>query len=503
MQRSEDDRSSVDLDDGTVLIEADEFEQEADDDAEDLCISQTLQGIYENLKRQKRVDYTHDISSSDRRLDALAKILEVYSGSTCIAVCVINNSITVASNDLCVKSRGVGGSTTTVAEGRINEVYGYFRDIARTGIISSDQERKVIFENLCKKAKYQSTNTPFYDVLEQSERDQLINAIMQPRNPGSQDLFRSMGQHADFVAAKGNWLVLYRAFRKLERELSKTRSDPSHDKISDEYFAAFQNDLVILREEQKVGVHAEAQLIASLLRQTRTQQAQTQRNYIGNGKLCCLHCRIMVETTNTKMRSTAGLEEFSITVRGRHDIDFGTKWISPISIHNILLQDIIKETKKHVKEVLDNAENGYHAVMHPNVSQSAHTSSPVSSSGQADLSAEPESVVQILLGSLFVSDALLSEDEKRLMPLLVHLLQNPGFSDFFNTSISITEDSVRGVLSQAKDASIFSDSLEEDFIKILKNSKLIGVLKVVDFKSITDKLEQELENTRQLKRQRP
>ncbi len=132
----------------------------------------------------------------------------------------------------------------------------------------------------------------------------------------------------------------------------------SDRKIPEDFFNAFKKDPVILRDEKKKNVHAESQIVASLLRKEKSAAQQTadiihpkKNHYIGIGKLCCLRCHVFLDEANNQS------SEHLFTTRGHHDID--TAWQQPSYSRGGLLDTVLTKTDQRVKSVLKH--NGYSA----------------------------------------------------------------------------------------------------------------------------------------------
>ncbi len=132
----------------------------------------------------------------------------------------------------------------------------------------------------------------------------------------------------------------------------------SDRKIPEDFFNAFKKDPVILREEKKKNVHAESQIVASLLRKEKSAAQQTadishpkKNHYIGIGKLCCLRCHVFLDEANNQS------SEHSFATRGHHDID--TAWQQPFYIADSLLSPVLSKAVQRVKDILKH--HGYAA----------------------------------------------------------------------------------------------------------------------------------------------
>ena len=79
-----------------------------------------------------RLDLTEKTDSSERRLDSLARLLAVGSGSVCVAIAVFNKQLIIASNSFFAGANPPRTGTRDNNEElrAIREILDYFRKVA-------------------------------------------------------------------------------------------------------------------------------------------------------------------------------------------------------------------------------------------------------------------------------------------------------------------------------------------------------------------------------------
>jgi hypothetical protein len=269
--------------------------------------SSELQGKMEQSLRG-RLDNTEEIADYHRRLDSFAKILAAHS--ECIAVSVINGQFHITANELFKGSQENNQIFTS-----IKEIFDYFNQLAKGGSISDEQRKKIFCEKVCTASRFKS-GYPSGLITK------VAKSVFDREELTISGIIERYGANADLAAQ------MYILFTDLYEDFSKLEDVC---KLSEEQFAtlkeAFKRDPKILHEESVRGIHAEMQLLAKIVKENDSNDDFLDRNkdlYIGVSKLCCLHCRCMLETAREKLQQ---LDADSFLFRGRHDLNF--KWESP------------------------------------------------------------------------------------------------------------------------------------------------------------------------------
>jgi len=273
----------------------------------------------------------------DRRLDFLARLLEIGAGATCIAVAVVNGTVVIAENSLMKDSKGKGG-TRGGAESmsdpalitKIKDIYAYFQNIAN-GNLPSAEERMKFFTKMAGFVKPGSKDTTFWHILGAEVSNNLIKNILENEAP------RKLKGRPKRAAAYAEWQNLYSIITELEKSILS--NDPfvgekPSSKIS-EYREALKKDPEILRTQSQAGVHAELQILDHILINRKEKKIEVKEPeeaanlfYIGVSKLCCRKCNDTIVSINVILREAKIHYEFD--ARGYHKVQAGDKnWVSP------------------------------------------------------------------------------------------------------------------------------------------------------------------------------
>lgn len=130
-----------------------------------------------------------------------------------------------------------------------------------------------------------------------------------------------------FYVAVGLVSMIFNRIRKIEDAIVAARTS-SADTITKEQFAAFltwapEN---ILLHEQNQGVHAELQILSSLIASIYNGQAPAKEVYIGISKRCCFDCNNMLTAASDELLKQRGIK---VLFGGAHDASFTEKWVEP------------------------------------------------------------------------------------------------------------------------------------------------------------------------------
>ncbi len=432
-----------------------------------------------------RLDLTEKTDSSERRLDSLARLLAVGSGSVCVAIAVFNKQLIIASNSFFAGANPPRTGTRDNNEElrAIREILDYFRKVAN-GEDPSTDTRKAMFIKICKMAKSKPRDEPYATLLGDKRFEKLINALLSGQNPKISVFKKEYDEaYADATAAYAVFHKLLQAFTKSERSLIEKRNLPDNEQLSDEYFQAFIAKPLILRIEQKQNVHAEVQILGEIVRAVEESRISSpQEIYVGISKLCCLDCRVMME------ECVEVLQERGITleVRGHHDLSFKkgeSGWISPKQFSegydagniagNVSLSFRIGYNSRIAADDLRQFELQEHVYQSPGHSGSEQ--SPLS----MGIPRTGESVIDILRESrLHVYDKLTKHGWTAItidhvLPIMLHLLQIQSFSDLLTMGFSSDcNRSFQAVLKELQE--IIPNFSSQELQKILQDPVLVG-----------------------------
>jgi hypothetical protein len=292
-----------------VAIEKEDMESE---------LAESLVSGKEGEELRARQDLTAEYSASLRRLDTLARLLA--SHSQCVAVAISNDTLYITANELFKGSRDNNNKVF------IGSVIEHYRKLANAETISPD-ERNEIFKSICSKQRFGKASVP------ETISTGILNALLVNQVPNLTDFLNLYDINAGAAGLTwGIFIRLYRDFIKFEKSVKKEiggeESFPKDISILNALLLSLKNKKTqILTEEPKSGVHAEVQMLSFLVKAIESGNIPTDGSiYIGISKLCCMNCRVMLDTANEvfKEKNIKVVLEF----RGKHDLDFG-KWLPP------------------------------------------------------------------------------------------------------------------------------------------------------------------------------
>lgn len=269
------------------------------------------------LLSRSREDFTKELSAYQRRLDSLAQLLAARS--ECVAVCIVNQELYIAANEFFIGSKTDNKGNANYAA--IEEIMKYFQTLVRSK--NQDNElRKNIFQTICSSARFKEASPGDAFV------KKIADDVLEGKDLTISDIHNKYGKNSS-IAAKmyGEFVKLRKSFLKLEE--SCISPDPELKPLQ----ASLSKDFKILKEENSTGVHAEVQILATVINLIEHKNYCTddpkkgEKIYIGISRLCCLHCRCMLETANEELKERHISTNFSF--RGKHDLDFVGNWKSP------------------------------------------------------------------------------------------------------------------------------------------------------------------------------
>lgn len=283
---------------------------------------------------RERVDHTENLEPPERRWDALARMLS--SESICIAISIVNKTIYIAANELHNKSQ------SNKINKSIKTIMNYFHKLAN-GEEFCLKERESVFKEICtlERLKRLTRQGEIFipNSLPQEIAESVLKHDQQEERPSVYKFMYDQGRNAAAAGlAYGEWTKIYRDFSKLESSIKAkvqgyAEQYEDEDLLTQDQLVALKSPYIILKNEiSPGGVHAEVQILSCIIDLIQNEKITVgkespQTFYIGISKLCCLHCRTMIEATNivlVKKNIPIILE-----TRGHHDLDFGDKWICP------------------------------------------------------------------------------------------------------------------------------------------------------------------------------
>jgi len=268
-------------------------------------------------KDRKREDLTDNLPPAQRRLDSLAQLLAARS--ECVAVSIVNGNLYLAANELFKDSR-TNDDKDNKNYVAIKSIMNYFRGLALNKSQVTDLQRKEIFQTICSTSRFKEAS------LGDEFVKKIATDVLEGKDLTISDIHKEYGKNSS-IAAKmyGEFIKLRKNFLKLEEVCIS----------ADEKLKPLQEALSkggqILKEENLTGVHAEVQLLATVIQSiengTYLNKDPKEEIYIGVSRLCCLHCRCMLETANKELNARNILTSFAF--RGKHDLDFVGNWKPP------------------------------------------------------------------------------------------------------------------------------------------------------------------------------
>lgn len=261
-----------------------------------------------------------DAEVMQRRLDAFARLLACKS--MCVAICIIDGVFNITLNELKDNSRETRRGVVS-----IKYIYAYFSDLAKD--IDRGADRKKIFTEICAFQRLSYIGITRSGLPIPQDTSTLLTMAMKESDITTLDAFYNAYKYEREVPMAffiyGLFRHLYRDFCKLEKEIMNKKIDPFRtDKDNDDkmkFMAALKRDPLIYHKESESNVHAEVQLLSKIVSNYEPSPFN-QTYYIGISRLCCLHCRTMIEAANLHSKNA-----IEVITRGKHDMDF--KWICP------------------------------------------------------------------------------------------------------------------------------------------------------------------------------
>ena len=163
--------------------------------------------------------------------------------------------------------------------------------------------------------------------------NEIIALVLNNSDPRASEFIIKYGANAKaagFLFAE--FRNLYRDLLKLEKTIApKQKPFDNNYKVNEELVLSLRNaNFEVLFKEPHGPIHAEVQILSHLIEMINNHTLTTidqKKIYIGISKLCCLNCRVMLEKANDIF--TEDKIKILLETRGRHDLDFGDKWIPP------------------------------------------------------------------------------------------------------------------------------------------------------------------------------
>ena len=427
----------------------------------------------------------------NRRLDSLSKLLACGSGSTCVAVSIINGRLIVASNDFFSGTKSEKGKNKKLDN--IRGILDYFRRIIEEKDKIIPEDRKNVFKLICNSEKSSIAEDSYLAKLGDTHFNMVILDVLENKPVSIKDYRKRFGKSRKVAwDAYGHFNDLLIKFMKVEEWLTKGAFPLKISPFSEE---------TILMQEWEKGVHAEMQILSELVQQIENSEyKQTEDSYIGISKLCCHHCSIALEATKEVFSS---FQLGKVNYRGAHALEFDENWKLPIKfltkkrfeseweadentkwtdrgkLFNALsekfekfMEDIdkkkSKKSKKKSKEEIEENE-GY-------IYQSG---TPSPSIGNSPLSMGVEVYENSLVQILFSLRKNLDEESElektkidKTLQIMLNLITIKAFSRLFEVPIEDPKDIFFSILEKLKQT--FPTPTTNELIEILKNEKIVG-----------------------------
>lgn len=344
-------------------------------------------GFFEERKRS-----SSDRDAYQRRMDTFARLLE--GRQTCVSIVLVNDTFYITANDFFkgTQERNKGYQF-------ILRVTRYFSELANNE--KSEEERTGIFKHLCEehaKSIGKDSLINSKDVIKK-----VIELLSQQKTLSKDEIsaqFRGTKSVALFWVEE--FEKLYRDFKKLENSIIKKREEKGSENdaqgsneinLTQVQFDAIKNNKFKILNQEPSGVpagkeneskskstnlkiHAEVQLLSFLIGEIKGGKIAPQEFYFGISKLCCLNCRIMIESANAVFSADDQYKGFEIITRGRHDIQFAN-WELPNRFKDALnggenetLENKIAKLAKEAGLILENENKPKDIVMQASPSSS-------------------------------------------------------------------------------------------------------------------------------------
>jgi hypothetical protein len=347
---------------------------------------------------RSRVDRTKKIAKEDRRLDTLANLFAAHS--VCVATTIINGQLFVAANEIGERSYLVAGKNKIVTS--IGSIYSYFQNYAKNPKVSEDSKLE-IFQEICTIKRYNLTASTVPELASEIAKRVFLGDI-----PTLKEIAKEYGNSSSEAALLfQEFRSLLKDFKKIEETLlkdsilkktiiaqdikfltgsnepspinppeNKDESDKT-TKISKRKRDSTPKPVIVLDdgEGQKTGppIHAEMKILAYIIANIEKTGAKaiSKDIYIGISKLCCLHCRCMIDVANEKIENSIKVANekvkdvkqkrpvINILTRGKHDCEFGGNWIPPSYLSQGYNEASgTKKTRQHLdKPKIEDEEN--------------------------------------------------------------------------------------------------------------------------------------------------
>ena len=263
--------------------------------------------------QRKRQDRRDDQEKPEKRLDALALLLE--RTFMCSAVSIIDEKIYIGLNSI---HAGSTDGMKKKAEEFIDTVFGYFSDIAKNKKLPDDKKRLETFS-------YIFSNR---SGVEKSLGLRLAEAIFEDKRISNIKLLKEFKDVPVETIGKAHiWGdIVCRDFKKLEKFFLKDENQKTS------FFQLMKKGSYELLKEGKENVHAEMRILGHLLKKiiNRDKSNKTQSDneiYIGISKLCCLKCECMLNAAKETLEKST--YKITLDFGGEHDLEKNWKWVPP------------------------------------------------------------------------------------------------------------------------------------------------------------------------------
>ena len=274
------------------------------------------------LKIQGKSRQVNERNLSEKFLDRMAKILE--GSSKAIAVAFVNGKFIIAANEI------TQGSTHNRIMDLINQSMEYFSDLVnREKNLEATEEEllTIISYHVGLLASMATAGYEETELLPQIRR--MIHMELRGENLNGRQFIQEFNKYVPYVAkARAAYVTILQDFAPLKAYFEDKKGLSKKQRTA---FKKMKRGYVIL-QHQPQRVHAEAQILSEIIKlfehqkfRLKKKSTSPQEIYIGISKLCCPHCRIMLEVTNIVFKEK-GIP-IIIKYAGEHSMSFD--WTPP------------------------------------------------------------------------------------------------------------------------------------------------------------------------------
>lgn len=334
---------------------------------------------YMKAESERSVDYEDmlnveykSISTSDRRMDELAWLLE--GTSKCAAVSIIGNKFYIASNEFFSGTESVKNNSSLKY---VYSIMNHFKCIANNSYTNNEvkiENRDRLMQEHCKR-HFNSEFSGFFKIND-SVLEKVVTTEVLRNKTGKSSLFSELAElsakkkielEPEYHKALGFGLDVYRRILKIENFINKARQNEFSHSFNKEQLEAFKNfsysddkegrkkSNILFLEDEK-DVHAEMQILSILIQMMENRDpaiSDLAKLYIGISKLCCLECYCMLCAANDVLKATS----VELRFKGAHKESFN--WKFPL---NFKMQPGESDRKSKYKSLKSSNESTFNKI---------------------------------------------------------------------------------------------------------------------------------------------